>query len=208
MCGRRDYVVRREIRLAEGDAYNRLLAEQARLRLQKLGFFKSVKLTREQGSAPDRVILNFLVEEQPTGELSLAGGYSSSVGPIAEIAYTERNLLGKGQFLRVKLSGSLESGQVDLSFTEPRFLDKNISAGFDAFHKENDFTDQSGFEQRKTGGSLRVGFALSENVWLQPNYSLAEDEVFNVDEQRVDSDPAGRRSRCAPDLVGRLFADL
>ena len=178
----RDYVVRREIRLAEGDAYNRLLAEQARLRLQKLNFFKSVKLTREQGSSPDRVILNFLVEEQPTGELSLAGGYSSSVGPIAEISYTERNLLGKGQFLRVKLSGSFESGQIDLSFTEPRFLDKNISAGFDLFHKENDFSDQSGFEQRKTGGTLRVGFALSENVWLQPSYSLVLDEVFNVDE--------------------------
>ncbi len=177
----RDYVVRREIRLAEGDAYNRLLAEQARLRLQKLNFFKSVKLTREQGSSPDRVILNFLVEEQPTGELSLAGGYSSSVGPIAEISYTERNLLGKGQFLRVKLSGSFESGQIDLSFTEPRFLDKNISAGFDAFHKENDFSDQSGFEQRKTGGSLRVGFALTENIWLQPSYSLVLDEVFNVD---------------------------
>ena len=178
----RDYVVRREIRLAEGDAYNRLLAEQARLRLQKLNFFKSVKLTREQGSSPDRVVLNFLVEEQPTGELSLAGGYSSSVGPIAEISYTERNLLGKGQFLRVKLSGSLESGQIDLSFTEPRFLDRNISAGFDLFHKENDFSDQSGFEQRKTGGTLRVGFALTENVWLQPSYSLVQDEVFNVDE--------------------------
>ncbi len=178
----RDYVVRREIRLAEGDAYNRLLAEQARGRLQKLGFFKSVKLTREQGSAPDRVILNFIIEEQPTGELSLAGGYSSSVGAIAEVAYTERNLLGKGQFLQVKLSGSLQSGQIDLSFTEPRFLDKNISAGFDAFHKENDFTDQSGFEQRKTGGVLRIGFALSENVWLQPSYSLVQDEVFNVNE--------------------------
>ena len=153
----RDYVVRREIRLAEGDAYNRLLAEQARGRLQKLGFFKSVKLTPEQGSAPDRVILNFLIEEQPTGELSLAGGFSSSVGPIAEIAYTERNLLGKGQFLQVKLSGSLENGQVDLSFTEPRFLDQNISAGFDLFHKENDFRDQSGF------GSARPA-ALSGSV--------------------------------------------
>ena len=178
----KDYVVRREIRLAEGDAYNRLLAEQARLRLQKLNFFKAVKLTREQGSSPDRVVLNFLVEEQPTGELSLAGGYSSSVGPIAEISYTERNLLGKGQFLRVKLSGSFESGQIDLSFTEPRFLDRNISAGFDLFHKENDFSDQSGFEQRKTGGTLRVGFALTENVWLQPSYSLVQDEVFNVDD--------------------------
>ncbi|WP_245296806.1 MULTISPECIES: outer membrane protein assembly factor BamA [Rhodomicrobium] len=178
----RDYVIRRELRLAEGDAYNRLLVDQARVRLQKLAFFKSVKVNREPGSAPDRVVLNFVVEEQATGELSLAGGYSSSVGAIAEVAYTERNLLGKGQFLRVKLSGSLESGQIDLSFTEPRFLDQNISAGFDAFHKENDFSDESGYEQRKTGGSVRVGFALTDNVWLQPSYSLVQDEVFNVDD--------------------------
>lgn len=178
----RDYVVRREIRLAEGDAYNRLLVDQARARLQRLAFFKTVKVNREPGSAPDRVVLNFLVEEQPTGELSLAGGFSSSVGVIGEVAFTERNLLGKGQFLRVKLAGSFESAQVDLSFTEPRFLDQNISAGFDLFHKENDFSDESGFEQRKTGGSIRVGFALTENVWLQPSYSLVQDEVFNVDD--------------------------
>lgn len=178
----KDYVIRREIRLAEGDAYNRLLVDQARLRLQKLSFFKSVKVSREPGSAQDRVVLNFLIEEQPTGELSLAGGYSSSVGVIGEVAYTERNLLGKGQYLRLKLSGSMESAQIDLSFTEPRFLDRNMSAGFDAFHKENDYSDQSGYEQRKTGGALRVGFALTENIWLQPSYSILQDEVFNVDD--------------------------
>jgi outer membrane protein insertion porin family len=177
----RDYVIRRELRLAEGDAFNRLMVEQARARLQALGFFKSVKVNREAGSAPDRVIVTFLVEEQPTGELSLAGGFSSAEGIIGEVAYTERNLLGKGQFLRVKLSGSLESGQIDLSFTEPRFLDSNISAGFDLFHKETDFSDEAGFEQRKTGGVLRLGFALTDNVLFQPNYSFTRDEVFNVD---------------------------
>jgi len=177
----RGYVIRREIRLAEGDAYNRLLVEQARLRLQRLSFFKTVQVTREPGSAPDRVVLNFVVEEQASGELSLAGGYSSSVGAIAEVAYTERNLLGKGQYLRIKLKGSLEDMQIDLSFTEPRFLDRNISAGFDAFHKENDYSDESGYEQRKTGGALRIGFALTENTWFQPNYTLVQDEIFNVE---------------------------
>jgi outer membrane protein insertion porin family len=177
----RDYVIRRELRLAEGDAYNRLMVDQARARLQGLGFFKSVKVNREPGSAADRVILTFLLEEQPTGELSLAAGFSSAEGIIGEVAYTERNLLGKGQFLRVKLSGSLESGQIDLSFTEPRFLDRNMSAGFDVFHKETDFSDEAGFEQRKTGGVLRLGFALTDYVFFQPNYSFTRDEVFNVD---------------------------
>ena len=178
----RDYVIRRELRLAEGDAYNRLMVDQARQRLQNLGFFKSVKVSRDPGTAPDRVILTFLIEEQPTGELSLAGGFSSSEGVIGEIAYTERNLLGKGQFLRVKLSGSLESGQIDLSFTEPRFLDRNVSAGFDLFHKETDFEDEAGFKNQKTGGTLRVGFALSESVWFQPNYTLLRDNIFDVED--------------------------
>jgi len=189
----RDYVIRREIRLAEGDAYNRLLVDQARLRLQRLSFFKTVQVTREPGSAQDRVVLNFIVEEEQTGEISLAGGYSSSVGVIGEIAYTERNLLGKGQYLRLKLSGSAEDMQVDLSFTEPRFLDRNISAGFDAFHKENDYSDNSGYKQRKTGGAVRIGFALTENVWLQKNYTLVQDETFDVESDAPTSIEEGER---------------
>ncbi len=198
----RDYVVRREIRLAEGDAYNRLLVDQAKVRLQKLSFFKSVKVTTEPGSASDRVIVNFIVEEQATGELSLAGGYSSSVGPIAEIAYTERNLLGKGQYLRLALSGSFQGGTAQLSFTEPRFLDQNISAGFDIFHTENDFTDQSGYKERKTGASLRVGFALTDNIWFQPNYTIQQDEVFDV------ADNASRPIQQAGDFGARLISSV
>ena len=198
----RDYVVRREIRLAEGDAYNRLLVDQARLRLQKLSFFKSVKVTTEPGSASDRVILNFVVEEQATGELSLAGGYSSAVGPIAEIGYTERNLLGKGQYLSLKLTGSFESGQAQLSFTEPRFLDQNISAGFDLFATENDFTDQSGFKEQKIGGALRVGFALTDEISLQPNYTLTQDDVFDV------NNSASRPIQEAADASPRLISSV
>lgn len=176
-----DYVIRREFRLAEGDAYNRLMVDQARQRLVNLGFFKSVKVDRENGSAADRVILNIVLEENSTGELSFAGGYSSNEGIIGEVAYTERNLLGKGQFLKIKLSGSFESAQVDLSFTEPRFLDRNIAAGFDIFHKEIDYSDEAGYLNRKTGGSLRMGFALAENLWINNSYSFVRDETYDVD---------------------------
>ncbi len=176
----RDYVMRREIRVAEGDAFNRRMIEQARLRLQRLGFFKSVRVTQEPGSAGDRVVVNFIVEEQPTGEFSIAAGYSSNNGVIGEIAFTERNLMGKGQFLRLKLAGSAENMQIDLSFTEPRFLDQDIAAGFDVFHRENDFQDTSGYSQRKTGGALRAGFALTDEVYFQTKYSLLQDEVFDV----------------------------
>ncbi|MGF1649688.1 MAG: outer membrane protein assembly factor BamA [Hyphomicrobiaceae bacterium] len=176
----RDYVIRREFRLAEGDAFNPLMVDQAEKRLKALGFFKNVQVRRRQGSAPDRVVLDVIVEEQPTGELTLGGGYSTVEGVIADIGVTERNLFGRGQFLRLKLSGSLERYQIDLSFTEPRFLDRNLSAGFDLFHKEVDASNTSGYKSRKTGGSVRLGFPLDENLWMTTAYTLTRDEIFDV----------------------------
>ncbi|MEM9357462.1 MAG: outer membrane protein assembly factor BamA [Pseudomonadota bacterium] len=177
----KDHVIRREIRLVEGDAYNPLLIDRAKKRLQNLGFFKKVETRRRPGSARDRVIVDFVIEEQPTGELSFGGGYSTSEGVIGDISITERNLMGNGQFLRLKFSGSLSRAQVDLSFTEPRFLDKNLSAGFDLFHKEVDLTDESSYKSRKTGGNLRLGAPLSENIWVSAHYRLTRDELFDVE---------------------------
>ncbi len=134
----KDYVIRREFRLAEGDAFNPLLVDRAKKRLQGLGIFKSVEIKRRPGSSPDRVVLDVELQEQSTGELSFGAGYSTSEGVIGDVSITERNLMGNGQFLRLKLAGSVERAQIDLSFTEPRFLDRNISAGFDLFHKELD----------------------------------------------------------------------
>lgn len=168
----KDHVIRREFRLAEGDAYNPLLVDRAKKRLNGLGFFKSVDIKRRPGSAQDRVVLDVDLVEQSTGELSFGAGYSTSEGVIGDVSISERNLLGNGQFLRLKLAGSLERMQVDLSFTEPRFLDRNLSAGFDLFHKEVDQTDESGFSSTRTGGTVRLGFPLSENLWMQTGYTL------------------------------------
>src|SRR5690606_20214860 len=147
-----------------------------------LGFFKAVEVNRRAGSAHDRVILDVEVQEQPTGELSFGAGYSTNEGVIGDVSITERNLLGNGQFLRLRLGGSMERFQIDLSFTEPRFLDRNIAAGFDLFHKEVDYTRESSFESRKTGGSLRMGFPLAENIWMSTSYTLSHDEIFNVEQ--------------------------
>jgi len=177
----KDHVIRREIRLVEGDAYNPLLVDRAKDRLKNLGFFKKVQVRRKPGSSRDRVIIDFVIEEQPTGELAFGGGYSTSEGVIGDISLTERNLMGNGQFLRLKLSGSLTRAQVDLSFTEPRFLDKNLSAGFDLFHKEVDLSDQASYKSRSTGINLRVGFPLTENIWLTTHYRLKRDQLYDVD---------------------------
>ncbi|MBA4172218.1 MAG: outer membrane protein assembly factor BamA [Hyphomicrobium sp.] len=177
----KDYVIRREFRLAEGDAYNPLLVDRAKKRLTALGLFQSAEVKRRPGSSADRVALDVEVVEQSTGELSFGAGFSTSEGVIGDVSITERNLLGNGQFLRLKLAGSVERYQIDLSFTEPRFLDRNLSAGFDLFHKETDQSRQSGFKSRKSGGSLRLGFPISENLWVQTSYTLARDEIFDVE---------------------------
>lgn len=176
----KDYVIRREFRLAEGDAFNALMVDRAKKRLQALGLFKSVDIKRRPGSAPDRVILDVEVQEQSTGELSFGAGYSTSEGVIGDVSISERNLFGNGQYVRLKLAGSFQRAQVDLSFTEPRFLDRNLAAGFDLFFKQLDYTNQSGFEQRKLGGDVRLGFPLAEHLWMQTLYSLSRDEIFGV----------------------------
>jgi outer membrane protein insertion porin family len=173
----KDFVIRREFRLVEGDAYNPLLVDRAKKRLQGLGLFKSVEVKRRPGSAQDRVVLDVEIVEQSTGELSFGAGYSTSEGVIGDVSITERNLLGNGQFLRLKVGGSLERAQVDLGFTEPRFLDRNLSAGFDLFYKQVDQTSSSGFTNKTIGGSLRLGFPLAENLWMQTSYTLASNQI-------------------------------
>ena len=202
----RDHVIRREFRLAEGDAFNPLLVDRAKKRLQGLGFFKSVEVKRRPGSAPDRIVLDVELLEQPTGELSFGAGFSTSEGVIGDISLTERNLLGNGQFLRLRLSGSLERLQIDLSFTEPRFLDRNLAAGFDLFHKDVNQTRQAAFRNRKTGGGVRLGFPLSEGLWVNTNYTLSRDEIYDVDRNITDD---GRvASRAIRDAEGIYYTSL
>ncbi len=175
-----DNVIRRQFRLAEGDAFNRLLVETARKRLRALGFFKTVEVETEPGSAPDRVVIVVKVVEQPTGELSFGAGYSTSEGIIGDVSITERNLMGKGQYVRLGFSGSLDRAQVDFSFTEPYFLDRNLAAGFDLFHKEVDLTDVASFKQRDTGGNLRMGFPIADNTQMGLRYRFEREEIFDV----------------------------
>ena len=181
-----DYVIRREFRVAEGDAYNKIMVDQARQRLIGLGFFKDVKVNKEPGSAPDRVVLNVALEEQSTGELSFAAGYSSAEGVIGEVSYTERNLLGTGQYLQVKVTGSFVSGGADVSWTEPRFLDRNMSFGVDVFARNSNYTASSGYtdagyEDLRAGGSLRLGFALLDNLWLNTNYTFIYEDIYGLE---------------------------
>jgi len=173
----RDYVIRREFELAEGDAYNKVLIDRAERRLNNLGFFKKVKITNEQGSAPDRVVVIVDVEDQPTGSLSLSGGYSTSDGFIAEVAVSESNFMGRGQFVKLAVSEGQYSRGVTFSFTEPYFLDHRIAAGFDLFAKKSDVSQYSYYNNFVTGGTLRFGLPITDEITFSPRYSVYRSDI-------------------------------
>ncbi|GAB6844388.1 outer membrane protein assembly factor BamA [Methylorubrum rhodinum] len=173
----RDYVIRRELDLTEGDAYNRVLVDRAERRLNGLGFFKKVRFSNEPGTSPDRVIVNIDVEDQPTGSFSVAGGYSTQDGIIGEVSVSESNFLGRGQYVRVAGQGGQYAKGFDFSFTEPYFLGYRMAAGFDAFYKYSDLTRYSRYETTVYGGQLRVGLPITEDFGVTFRYSLYNTEL-------------------------------
>jgi outer membrane protein insertion porin family len=175
-----DRVIRREFRLVEGDAFNGSLLNRSRQRIERLGFFQSVNITTEPGSEPDQLVITADVQEQATGDLSFAAGFSSESGPLGSITLRERNLLGRGQDLRMGFTLSGVSSQIDLSFTEPYFLDRDLSAGFDLFRTVQE-NDESSFDLERIGGTLRAGYNFREGVRQVWNYTLKREEVTNVD---------------------------
>jgi outer membrane protein insertion porin family len=173
----RDYVIRREFDLAEGDAYNRALVNRAERRLKNLAYFKSVKISTEPGSAPDRVILNVDVEEQSTGEFSVSGGYSTADGFIGEVSVAERNLLGRGLFGKIAVQYGQYTRGAQLSFVDPYFLGYRVAAGFDLFYKQQNPTSYVSYQTQTIGFGTRLGFQLREDIGLQLRYSLYQQRV-------------------------------
>jgi outer membrane protein insertion porin family len=174
-----DKVIRREFRLVEGDAFNRVLVDRSRTRIRSLGIFKDVDIKQSPGSQPDRVNLNVKVTEQSTGELSIGAGYSSTSSLVGEFSYTERNLFGRGQYMRASISISEISKQFQFSFTEPYFLDRPLSAGVDLYKILTDY-QQATYEADVTAANLRLGFPTSEfgSVGLRYTFQIQQISPF------------------------------
>ncbi|KAB2882030.1 MAG: outer membrane protein assembly factor BamA [Pseudorhodoplanes sp.] len=173
----RDYVIRREFDIAEGDAYNRALVDRAERRLKNLNFFKSVKITNEPGSAPDRVVLNVEVEETSTGEFSIGGGYSTADGFMAEASIGERNLLGRGQYVRAAVQYGEKARGVEIGFVEPYLMGYRVALGLDVFAKERESSNYQSYNTKTIGGGTRLGFTLREDLALQLRYQAYQQEI-------------------------------
>lgn len=176
-----DKVIRREMGLVEGDAFSRTKLADSEKNIRDLGYFENVEVKTLPGSAPDKSVIDVEVAEQSTGELSVGAGFSTADGPLADFRIREKNFLGKGQDLSLAATIAGERTEFDVSFTEPYFMDRDISAGVDAFHITRDQQDESSFDQRRTGGGLRLGYPLSEH-WRQSwRYRAEQNEITNVD---------------------------
>ncbi|MEM8800660.1 MAG: outer membrane protein assembly factor BamA, partial [Pseudomonadota bacterium] len=171
-------VVRREFRLSEGDAFNTALIERSKQRIRRLGFFQDeLEVEQIPGSGPDKVVLAVNLEERATGQLSLGAGFSSVDNFLINFSIRNTNLLGRGQDLRLGLNLSGRRRSIDLGFTEPYFLGRNLAAGFDFFLSEIDNVTESAFEQSTIGGQLRAGFPVTERLSLGLRYTLRRDSI-------------------------------
>ena len=175
-----DEVVRREFRLVEGDAFNAAKLRQSLTRVENLDFFQSVDMKQVAGSAPDKAVVNIDVQEKSTGSLSIGAGYSTSSGALAEFGIRERNLLGRGQDLSLNLRVSERQSQIDLSFTEPHFMNRDVSAGFDLFSTETDNQTTSSYNTKTNGLGLRFGYPITSHLTQGWRYSLKASQISGV----------------------------
>jgi len=182
-----DKVIRREFRIAEGDAFSTAKLRRTEQRLKNLGFFEAVDIQAVPSDSPDKTVIKVKVAEKSTGELTFGAGFSTVDGPLGNVGLRERNLLGKGYDLRAQLNISGRRSTVDVSFTDPYFLDKELSAGFDVFHRRFDRRESS-FKEQNTGLGLRMGYDLAEYTRHTVGYQISYDKVTDVDDDNEVSD--------------------
>lgn len=204
----RDKVIRREFRLNEGDAFSALKVKRSQDRIQSLGFFQDkLEIKQTEGSSPDRVILGVNVEEKPTGQLSLSGGYSSLERFVVQLAVSQNNFMGKGQSLDASINWSIYSKSIELGFVDPYFLDKSILLGANLFRRDYRSFDLTGttrnttYSQTSTGGAIRMGFPITEYWSFGGRYQLSNDKV-TLDKTTFFTDGV-----CDPVKAGRYLCD-
>ena len=173
----RSYVIRREFDIAEGDAYNKTLIDRAERRLKNLNYFKTVRISRLPGSAPDRVVLDVEVAEQSTGDFNIAGGYSTTDGLLAEVKLSDRNFLGSGKALSSSVTWGQYARGIDLSASEPYFLGTRVSAGIELYGRQNLASPYQSYGSDIYGATLQLGTPLTETIGVQYRYSLYNQDI-------------------------------
>lgn len=175
-----DKVIRREFRIAEGDPYNVSKIQRSKQRIENLGFFSKVELKNKKTSEPDKIDLDVEVEETSTGSVNFAAGYNTATGILGQVTLTEENFLGKGQQAQIGTTLAQRERNIDFSFTDPYFMDRDIAAGFDIFSTKRDYENISSFKSQNVGFALRTGYEITEHLTHGMRYSLKKEKVTDV----------------------------
>lgn len=199
-----DDVIRREFDFGEGDAYNRALIDRAERRLKALGYFKSVKITSEPGSAPDRIVLDVNVQEEDTGNFSISGGYSTATGMMAQVSVSDRNLFGTGDFGKISVTVGQYADGFDIAFTKPYFLGQRMSAGAELFANETLGNVDQSFNSTVYGGKLSLGTPLTDQLGVIWTYSIYNQNVTLDPAQGISSLPIQQAAAAGPIWVSSI----
>ena len=184
----RDYVIRREFDVSEGDAFNQVLIQRAKKRLEKLDYFEKVDISTAPGSEPDQVVLVVNVVEKSTGQFTIGAGYSTggdTPGPSLSGGISERNFLGRGQYISLSAGGGKHSRDYSFSFTEPYFLGRRIAAGFDVYRSTREYDD---YDSQSTGATVRFGLPITDNISTQLAYNISQEKYELNDDCDNDGD--------------------
>jgi outer membrane protein insertion porin family len=176
----KDFVIRRELRFAEGSPVNAFVLERGRKRVQALGFFKKVTFSKKVGSRPDSLVVTVEVVEDDARNLAFGAGYSTSEGIVGDVSIVDRNLFGNGQTLRAKLAGSASRLQAEIGFAEPHLLGSKFGGGFSLFYRDLDFTNQASYKSQRIGGDLRLSYPITDEWSAAVNYTLSRSTIFDV----------------------------
>ena len=208
----RDYVIRREFDIAEGDPYNKTLIDRAERHLKNLNYFKTVKISNKPGSTPDRVVLDVEAIDQSTGDINVSGGYSTTDGALVELKVGERNLYGTGKNVQATFTYGQYARGVDLAASEPYFLGTKVSAGIELFGRQNDATSYQSYASTVYGATLQLGTPINEQLGVQWRYSIYNQNITLVPNSSgliaIAADPAGGRRRPRLGFPARQHRDL
>ena len=176
-----DKVIRREIQFSEGDAFNLSKIKKAERNLNKLGLFNKVELNYDPLPRTNKTNIDIEIEEASTGEFSVGAGFSSLDGALANVGIKESNLFGEGKELALQLGISTRKSNIDLKYTEPFFLEKDIAAGVDIFNIRNNMKTYSGYKHNMIGFKLRAGYEIMDDLRHFSSYTLRRDKIHDID---------------------------
>lgn len=176
-----DDVVRREFRIDEGDAFNAAKIRASRRNVENLNYFSKVDIQTVPTEDENKADINVKVDEKSTGYFNVGVGYSTVNGALVRTGVTENNFQGKGQQLSLDAGVSQRASEYNLSFTEPYFMGRRLSAGVDLFRTEEDYQDEGSYDNESTGGRVRFGWNYTDDLSQYARYTLREDKISNVD---------------------------